>query len=76
MRPYRALLPTWLALLALWERDESGGRLTSAAVAMPDLGSVFTTDVALEGEALRLLNMPPKQIEHAYDAATTALARG
>ena len=40
--------------IALWERSEnggSGGRVTSAAVAMPELGSVFTTDVALEGEA-------------------------
>ena len=41
----------WAVHIALWERDESGGRLTSAAVAMPELGSVFTTDVALEGEA-------------------------
>jgi 3'(2'), 5'-bisphosphate nucleotidase len=41
----------WAVHIALWERGESGGGITSAAVAMPELGSVFTTDVALEGEA-------------------------
>lgn len=44
----------WAVHIALWERDvqaEAGGRITSAAVAMPELGSVFTTDVALDGEA-------------------------
>ena len=44
----------WAVHIALWEHGEnggSGGRITSAAVAMPELGSVFTTDVALQGEA-------------------------
>ena len=41
----------WAVHIALWERRENGGAITSAAVALPELGSVFTTDVALAGEA-------------------------
>ena len=51
-RQYRTAGRTdWAVHIALWESGETGGRITSAAVAMPELGSVFTTDVALEGEA-------------------------
>jgi 3'(2'), 5'-bisphosphate nucleotidase len=39
--------PDWAVHIALWER--SAGGLTAAAVAMPEHGSVFTTDV-VEGE--------------------------
>ena len=39
--------PDWAVHIALWER--SAGGLTAAAVSMPELGSVFTTDV-VEGE--------------------------
>ena len=39
--------PDWAVHIALWERHAGG--LTAAAVAMPELGSVFTTDV-LDGE--------------------------
>ena len=41
----------WAVHIALWKRDEHGGGIASAAVSLPELGSVFTTDVALEGEA-------------------------
>lgn len=41
--------PDWAVHIALWERSADG--LTAAAVAMPELGSVFTTEVALDGEA-------------------------
>lgn len=35
----------WAVHIALWERvDETSGRLTAGAVAMPALGSVFVTD--------------------------------
>jgi 3'(2'), 5'-bisphosphate nucleotidase len=40
--------PDWAVHVALWERSANG--LTAAAVSMPELGSVFTTDV-VEGEA-------------------------
>jgi 3'(2'), 5'-bisphosphate nucleotidase len=39
--------PDWAVHVALWEREVNG--LTAAAVAMPELGSVFTTEV-VEGE--------------------------
>ncbi len=51
-RQYRTVGRTdWAVHIGLWERGENGGRITCAAVAMPELGSVFTTDVAFEGEA-------------------------